>query len=68
MPPPWRAVTGGRDGASAVAAANDATVVDYVEAGAVVTVEVRRRCCTARASASWSAGGGSNDPTVGPAG
>lgn len=62
------AVTGGRDAASAVATANDATVVDYVETDGIVTVAVRRRCCTARASASWSADGGSNDPTGGPAG
>jgi Flp pilus assembly protein TadG len=48
------AVHGGAPAASRVAEANGAVVLDYVERGAVVTVRVRRGCCTARASATWS--------------
>ncbi|MBX3314613.1 MAG: hypothetical protein KF906_09870 [Actinobacteria bacterium] len=48
------AVHGGASAAERVAAANGAVVVDYRERDSVVTVEIRRGRCTARASATWA--------------
>jgi Flp pilus assembly protein TadG len=56
------AVSGGEAVAIEVAGANEAQVTSYTETGEVVTVTVRRGCCSATASARWVA-----DP-VGPGG
>lgn len=47
-------VTGGEAAARAVATANGGVLVEYAEHGDVVTVAVRRGCCTAEASAAWT--------------